>query len=188
MPSTLRSCIVFFGLVLMLSHTAALARPISAEKRELIDIIIEQTGASKFVPLMTGQLTNEIITLLQSKDVTVDRNLATLIQKEAKTVMYEEFILSNKFNDIFYELYDEYFTAKQLKVIAAFYESTAGSRILKVMPDISRRSMELAQEHSQGIGLKVQQRLMKRFDEAEKRFEASEIKEKINQQEPSITE
>ncbi len=117
---------------------------------------------------MTNQLVGEILGILKKKDVPLDQNLVSLVQAEAKTVMYEEFILTNKFNDIFYELYDEYFSIEQLKEIAAFYSSSAGKRALSVMPDISRRSMELAQEHSKGIGTKVQQRLMKRFDEYEK--------------------
>lgn len=175
MYSKIKTRIVFIGLIfIVFFYSTVQARVISAEKRELIDQIIQQTGTAKVLPLMTNQLTNEILKLLQKKDVKIDKNLIALVQKEAKTVMYEEFVLSNKFNEIFYELYDEYFTAAQLKDIVTFYDSSAGAKLLTAMPEISRRSMTLAQEHSQGIGLKVQQRLMQRFDEAEAKMMSSD--------------
>jgi hypothetical protein len=164
---------IFFALSLMLLNTASQARPIDDEKRQLIDNILKQTGTTNVIPLMTNQLTSEILNLLKKKNVPLDQNLVSLVKDEASTVMYEEFILSNKFNEIFYELYDEYFSIEQLKDIAAFYDSSAGKRILSAMSDISRRSMEQAQEHSKGIGSKVQKRLMERFDEHEKQKQAN---------------
>lgn len=173
MPSSFKAhFILSVFIICLLTYSNAQARVIALEKRELIDQIIQQTGTAKILPLMTKQLISEILKLLQSKDVNIDENLVALVQKEANTVMYEEFVLSNKFNEIFYELYDEYFTVAQLKTIVTFYDSSAGARLLTVMPQISQRSMALAQEHSKGIGLKVQQRLMKRFDEVEAKMNA----------------
>lgn len=162
-------CFIFFNGLTQ-------ADPIPANKRQLIDDILEQTGTTNVIPLMTNQLSREILSLLKKKNVPIDQNLVALVQSEAKTVMYEEFILNNKFNDIFYGLYDEYFSIEELKEIAVFYNSSAGKRALSVMPDISRRSMEQAKEHSKGIGSKVQQRLMKRFDE----FEQQKKQTKLN--------
>lgn len=182
MPSKFKAVLVLLGFITAFAFSAyAQARVIAPEKRELIDQIIQQTGTAKILPLMTKQLVSEILKLLQSKEVNIDNSLVALVQKEANTVMYEEFVLSNKFNEIFYALYDEYFTAGQLKTIVTFYDSSAGARLLTVMPQISQRSMALAQEHSQGIGLKVQQRLMKRFDEVEAKIAAK----KNNEEKPA---
>lgn len=158
------------SLALSLFTIQTEARVIPDSKRQLIDTIMKLTGTAQALPLMTNQLSGEILGMLKAKNVEIDQNLILLVQKEAKTVVYEEFVLSNKFNEIFYELYDEYFSEAQLKDIAAFYESSAGKRLLIAMPDISRRSIDKAQEHSKGMGLKVQQRLMKRFDELDEKI------------------
>ena len=181
MPPISKIIIACIALSFILPSTTIQARPIPENKRLLIDDILKLTGTSNVIPLMTNQLTVEILTILKKKDVPLDQNLVALVQSEANTVMYEEFILNNKFNDIFYELYDEHFTTEELKEIATFYNSSAGKRALIAMPDISRRSMEQAKEHSKGIGSKVQQRLMKRFDEFEKQ------KEKAKKTEASTT-
>jgi hypothetical protein len=168
--------IIFTCSILSFIFTGiAQARPIPEDKRVLIDDILKQTGTANVIPLMTNQLVGEILAVLKKKEVPLDQNLVALVQSEAKTVMYEEFILSNKFNEIFYALYDEHFSTKQLNEISRFYNSAAGQRALKAMPDISRRSMEQAKEHSRGIGTKVQQRLMKRFDEHEEQQKQAEI-------------
>lgn len=169
-------------LIIILSciQINAHARAIPDSKRQLIDIIIQQTGTEKALTLMTNQLSGEILSLLKQKNVNIDQNLIMLVQTEAKTVIYEDFVLSNKFNDIFYELYDEYFSEPQLKDIVTFYDSSAGKKLLSAMPDIGRRSLSMAQEHSKGIGSKVQQRLMKRFDEVEKKIDETEQKQDEN--------
>tara|TARA_R110001592_G_scaffold361805_1_gene673713 strand:+ start:3496 stop:4050 length:555 start_codon:yes stop_codon:yes gene_type:complete len=167
MSSPLKFVSILLTLCLILLNTHVHARIISEDKKLLIDIILKQTGTTNVIPLMTNQLSGEILSILKKKDVPLDQNLVTLVQSEAKTVMYEEFILSNKFNEIFYALYDEHFSLEQLKELVAFYDTSTGKKLLSVMPDISRRSMEQAQEHSKGIGSKVQQNLIKRFDEYE---------------------
>lgn len=181
MTSSLKKLLTCLAFSLILFNTFAHARPIADDKRVVIDEILSQTGTANVISLMTRQLAGEILDVLKNKNVPLDQNLVALVQTESNTVMYEEFILSNKFNEIFYELYDEYFSTEQLKDLAAFYRSSAGKRSLSVMSEISRRSMEQAQEHSKGIGLKVQQRLMQRFDEYEQQIEKTETTTKNKQ-------
>jgi len=166
--------------LLLLSFAFSLqaqSRPITAQKRQAIDSILQQTGAKNALALMTRQLTGEILGVLKSKNVPIDQDLVKLVEHEAKKVIYEDFVLNNQFNEIFYALYDEHFSIDELKEIARFYNSPTGKRLLAAMPEISRRSMEAAQEQSKGIGYKVQQRLMQRFDEAEQKMQAAKEKQ-----------
>lgn len=165
--------IMLISALLCISALHCQARSIPDSKRQLIDTIMKQTGTAKALPLLTNQLSGEILNMLNGKNVPMDQHLIHLVQQESKTVVYEEFVLSNKFNEIFYELYDEYFTEAQLQEIASFYASSTGKRLLGIMPEISRRSIEVAQEHSKGIGHKVQQRLLKRFDALEGKLNQS---------------
>jgi hypothetical protein len=156
----------------------AQTRPITEAKRKAIDSILQQTGAKNALSLMGRQLTGEILTVLKSKNVPMDEDLIKLVDQEARKVIYEDFVLNNQFNEIFYTLYDEYFSVEELQEIARFYNSPTGKRLLAAMPEISRRSLEVSQEKSKGIGYKVQQRLMQRFDEAEQKIQTAQEKEK----------
>ena len=167
----LSTCLLLLSIHMSIQ---AQTRPVSEPKRQAIDQILQQTGAKNALALMTRQLTGEILGLLKTKNVPVDENLARLVDHEAKKVIYEDFVLNNQFNEIFYALYDEYFSVEELREIAKFYDSPSGKRLLAAMPEISRRSLEAAQEKSKGIGYKVQQRLMQRFDEAEQKIQAAQ--------------
>jgi hypothetical protein len=165
---------------LLLSITVfaeAQTRPVSDAKRKAIDSIMQLTGTKNALSLMSQQLTAEILGVLQTKNVPMNEDLIKLIDHEAKKVIYEDFVLNNQFNDIFYALYDEYFSVEELKEIERFYNSPTGKRLLAAMPEISSRSLEISREKSRGIGAKVQQRLMQRFDEAEQRIQAAQDKE-----------
>lgn len=166
------------SIILLLCCSAMSAysesRPIAEAKRKAIDSILQQTGAKNALNLMSRQLTAEILEVLRSKNVPLNEDLILLVDQEARTVIYEDFILNNQFNEIFYALYDEYFTLEELEEIANFYTSKTGKRLLVLMPEISRRSLEASQEKSKGIGYKVQQRLMQRFDEAEQKIKSAQ--------------
>ncbi len=165
-------------LILSISQAAcAQARTIPEAKRIAIDSILKQTGAQNTLGLMTQQLTSEILGVLQNRGVRLDEDLIKLVEHEAKKVIYEEFVLNNQFNEIFYSLYDEYFSTDELKEIARFYNSSTGRRLLLALPEISQRSMNATREQSAGIGSKVQQRLMQRFDEAEMKLKTLETKQ-----------
>ena len=150
------------------------SRPIKEEKRKAIDSILQQTGAKNALHLMSRQLTAEILEVLRSKNVPMNEDLVMLVDQEARKVIYEDFVLKNQFNEIFYALYDEYFTVEELQEIAGFYSSKTGKRLLGLMPEINRRSLEASQEKSKGIGYKVQQRLMQRFDQAEQKIQSAQ--------------
>lgn len=154
-------------------------RPISEAKRKAIDNILQQTGAKNALALMGRQLTGEILGVLKNKNVAIDDDLVRLVDQEARKVIYEDFVLNNQFNEIFYALYDEYFTTEELQDIVRFYNSPTGKRLLAAMPEISQRSLEASQNLSKGIGYKVQQRLMQRFDEAERKIKEAEKTAKI---------
>jgi len=159
MPS--RILILILGIIL--TGTVS-ARNIPEDKRVEIDKFLALTGASQLTNLMANALTRQILQPLEQKYGPVDPAMIQVIFSEAKTIMYEEFTLNNKLNDIFYDLYDEYFTSDQMKELVRFYSSPTGKIAQRGMQDISQRSMVEAKKHATTLGPKIQQRLVDRLD------------------------
>ncbi len=143
------------------------AEPITPEKRKLVDQLLEINQTAKLIPLMTSGLSNQILAALSKGSNSVDKDLQKIVYSEVKTVMREEFVLNNKLNDIFYGLYDEYFSVSQMQDLVNFFNSSAGQQLMKHSIDISKRSQNEAKTHAKAIGPIVQKRVMKLLDSME---------------------
>lgn len=164
-------------LVLGVGLTSAVsAESIPAEKRAQIDKFLALTEVGKLTNLMASSLTQQIIQPLKEKHGSVDPAVVQVIFREAKELMYEEFTLNNRLNDIFYELYDEYFTTEQMKVLVEFYSSSTGKIVQKAMQEIAQRSMAETKKHATTLGPKIQQRLLDKFDEIGLAMDQAEAK------------
>ena len=170
--------ILYYALLLTILINPASADPITLEKRDLVDKMLEINQTAQLVPLMSSMLSRQIISALSTSSKGVDDDLAQLVHTEVKTVIREEFVLNNKLNDIFYALYDEYFTTKQMSEIVKFYSSVAGKQLIKHTGDISRRSQQEAQKHAKKVGQIVQQRVLKRLDNVMTKLDSMEKEDK----------
>ncbi len=165
---------IFCLLCCLLLSSNIHARAIPEEKRVLIDEFLEMTGADRLTGLLAGKLTHELVSMISQKNGQLDRAVVAIIQKESQTIVYEEFVLNNKLQDIMYDLYDEYFTLQDMKNIVTFYKSPTGQRAMQHMPMISRRSMELTQEHARSLAPKIHARISQRFEEVRNALADSE--------------
>jgi hypothetical protein len=160
--------LIIFIASFILAVNSLYAGSLPTEKRQAIDEILDLNHTDKLVGLMTSSLTQQILSSIsQRNNKPIRPEFASLVTKEVNTVMYEEFIIKNKLNEIFYSLYDEYFTTQQLKEFVAFQKSATGERFKKYMPDVTERSMAMAKEQALDIPAKVQSRLMAIFDKVE---------------------
>jgi len=162
----MRRALLFTVLILqMLDIQAAV---LFNEKRELVDEMLKLNGTPKLVDLMTASLSGQIIAVLSKQKGTVDKMLAGLVQSEVKNSMYENFVLNNKFNEIFYTLYDDYFTTEELHEMVDYYHSAAGKKELKYMSVISNKSMQEAKAQAKVVAGEVYKRLLEKIDTAAK--------------------
>lgn len=159
LKSTLCAC-----LCSLLFSSAALA--LEAEKREPIDQLLDIMEARKLSDLMARNLTFTMVKALAVKYGQLDRAVADIIYQEAKVIMYEQYIISGKLNDIFYDLYDEYYTAEELRALVKFYKSPTGRRVLEVGDKISTRSLDAAREHAKRFGPMAQKRIQEKLEQA----------------------
>jgi len=108
-----------------------LANQISPQKRDLVDQLLVINQTDNLIPLMTSSLTGQIVTAISRNKGPIDDSLKLAIHNEVNTAVHEQFVLSNKLNDIFYGLYDEYFSTSQMQDIVNFYNSPAGKQLRK---------------------------------------------------------
>ena len=115
-------------ILLLITLTSAfsnisVAKALPDDKRAAIDQILTLNNTTQLLPLMSSVISSEIIRAMSKRSGGVDQNLIALTESEVQNAVHEEFVLKNKLNEIFYQLYDEYFTTKQLQEIAAFNAS-----------------------------------------------------------------
>ena len=164
--------ILLILLLFIFSTSHAFAKQISPQKRDLVDQILVINQTAKLIPLMTSALTGQIITAIAKGRNGIDDNLKLIIHSEVKKAIKEQFVLNNKLNDIFYELYNEYFSTSQMQDIVNFYNSPAGKQLMKHSEDVSQRSQEQAKAHAKIIGPIIQKRLLKILDNIDEDLKA----------------
>jgi len=149
----------------------SLAKALPDDKRAAIDQILELNNTTQLLPLMSSAISGQIVRAMSQRNGEVDQNLIELTQAEVKNAVHEEFVLKNKLNEIFYQLYDEYFTTKQLQEIAAFNASEAGKRLNEYSIKISQQSMITAKEVAKSIGATVHKRILTKLDKIQKKVD-----------------
>lgn len=141
------------------------ARALEPEKRELIDQMLEFSEVGSVVNYMASALTIQMFEALKKKHDNIDQAVAGIIYAEAQTIMREEYVLNNRLNEIFYSLYDEAFSTKELEEMVAFFSTDIGRKTLLTLPIISQKSQEQAKLHARAIGPNIQQRIMNKLKE-----------------------
>ncbi len=157
--------VTILSVLFMLSLAiGAHAQEISPEKRELIDELIEITEAKEQAEKIT-----DIILLQLEKDYpeTIRQIMPPdkLCNKEEQEKCTEKIVesyrrISKKFRElypkrvnlgevieeIYYPLYDKYFTENDLRDLIEFYKSPIGRKFIRIMPDLLQESMQRSGE------------------------------------------
>jgi len=172
-------------LSLLLCSSLNTARAYDEVKAEAVDELMKIMETRKLSGLMAQALTSQLAQMLQKQaGKSLDKAVLDIIYAEAQVIMYEKYILNNKLREIFYKLYDEYYTRDQLLEVLAFYKSPAGKRTLEVGSQISQRSMVLAQEFGATFSEEAQQRIMRKLRDVSEQLEASERTRKAQEGKP----
>jgi len=153
--SLLLSAVCFVG--------PAQSEALSDEKRALIDSMLQITESADLVNKFKTMVTSRILTQFADKNGEVDKGLAMMVEQEVSTVLYEDFILSNKLKDISYSLYDEYFSLEKMRKIVAFFESEAGETFYTSVPKIASETIARSEEIGQKSVKRIEQRIAEKL-------------------------
>ena len=136
---------------------------LTEKKKQVIDEMLEITGALKVGELMGAAVSNEMISAMMQQQGQVDPVVIQIVQDEVKQVMQDEFVANGFIQEMSYELYDKYFTTAELEEVVAFYKSPIGQKITSVLPQLTQESMLAGQRHAESLGPLIQQRLLARL-------------------------
>ena len=161
------------------------SQQISETKQELIEEFLELTGGERTFKqvsqAMLSQMEQQFGALLSS-DLAGSQQLSPQErQRMAATLSREMNRISQKYNrlfleridyqqiveEVYYPLYDKYFTEEDLRVLIDFYKSPTGQKTIEVMPQLLQESM---QRTAQVIGPTITQIMQEIITEELQRF------------------
>jgi hypothetical protein len=106
---------------------------VSEAKRVEIEKMLRLTGTEKLM----SQMITQMLSGFRAQNSSVPPEFWTKMEKEMDP---------HDLLDQIIPLYDKYYSLEDMKAANAFYESPAGQRILKAMPDLMQESMKIGQK------------------------------------------
>ena len=128
--------------------------PLSAEKRALIDQLMELTGGRKLyektmaVNLEQARMSlPQILQGMAGTQTTPGQQTALETQSQQifdklATRMMAAVTFDELMSEVYYPLYDKYFTVEDLQDIIAFYQTPTGQRLIQSQPQLMREATE----------------------------------------------
>jgi hypothetical protein len=126
-------------MVALASVASAAPGVMPVEKRQEIQKMLRLTGVEKLM----GQMLTQLMGGLRAQMPDVPEVFWTKFQQKIDT---------HELMDKIIPLYDKYYTTEDLKAINAFYESPAGQKVLRTLPQIMQESVKVGQEWGERIG------------------------------------
>jgi len=137
---------------------------IATEKRALIKKLLEVTETEK----VAESITNSMLLQMEqgypqmvsgmmnesgiSKEEDREKFKKEIIEsqqrfsKRFRELYFERVNLGEIIEEIYYPLYDKYFTESELKDLITFYETPSGKKWIKIMPEFTQESMQRSSE------------------------------------------
>ncbi|HFK5569405.1 hypothetical protein BAX97_14405 [Elizabethkingia meningoseptica] len=133
------------------SFTFAQQQTIPPAKKEKIKTLLRLTNAIG----LSNQIMGSMIDSYQSYYKRVPTEYWTEIKKEAAT--------SGEFEELLIPVYSKYYTEKELEDIIAFYKTPTGQKVIKVLPEMSKESMQIGQEWGMRLGEKIMKKINEKY-------------------------
>ena len=155
---------IFLLSRLLIMSPLALSEELTDKKKQVIDEMLEITGALKMGEMMGAAVANQMITAMAQQQGEIDPKIASILQDEMSRIMHDEFIANGFITEMSYEIYHKYFSTSELEEMVAFYKTPTGNKMATLMPQVAQEGMLAGQKHGQSLGPVIQARLRARFD------------------------
>jgi hypothetical protein len=136
---------------------------ISPEKRELIKQLATVTKLNEMTEKTTGIMLDQFAlqvpgmlsqvvgdpSMTGKEKADFDKAVAestTRVMKRIKDLLPTRVNISDLMNQIFYPIYDKYFTEQELRDLVAFYKTPTGQKSIEVMPDLFKETLDKTSE------------------------------------------
>ncbi|MEB3283362.1 MAG: DUF2059 domain-containing protein [Lyngbya sp.] len=137
-----------------------ISQRIPEDKRQLIEEFLELTGGERTFQqvsqAMLSQMEQQFAAMLNSDLAGTEELSPQERQQMAATLSREMNRITQKYNrlflervdyqqiveEVYYPLYDKYFTEEDLRVLIDFYKSPTGQKTIEVMPQLLQESIQ----------------------------------------------
>ena len=159
----MKSLLVFIVLFVSFPSIYASEDNITEKKKQNIIKFMEITGTLdiglQFSKMINAQLTK----ILATNNPNIPKEKYIIIEQVVNSVIENNVKSENGLLKYLLPIYDKYFTNEDLENLLAFYQSDAGKKILKAMPNIMQESMVVGQEWGRSLGPVLIERLKTKF-------------------------
>ena len=190
----MRNAIKLAGLSLLLVGSVCPAAKAQDEiepaKRALIKQLYMATRADKmaesFTKIILTQMERDLPKMLSESPEMMDLKgrdreqvQRTIVETSArifrrfKELMPQRIKFAEVMEQMFYPIYDKFFTEEELKDLVAFYKSTTGQKSIEVMPQLMQDAI---QRSSQALNAKVMELVTEVMQEEKKNIDRTGVK------------
>ena len=135
----------------------------SAEKKAAIQQLMQLTGSGQLKDRFSDMFVKQMQMQFAAQNPNLPPRAQAIVVQEARAVVSERMQGPDGFYAMVYPVYDEHFTLEELNALVAFYRTPAGSKALRVMPQVMAQSMAAGQRWAQAVNHAVQARVAKRL-------------------------
>lgn len=131
---------------------------------QLVDEVLEVTGALKIGEQMSTLVISQMINMLRSSGSELPDRALELLEMEVQNTINDE-IAAGSFNELMYPVYAKYLDENDLEAALRFYATSEGRKIAEAMPLMAAEGMIAGQQWGAALGPKIAQRVQQRLAE-----------------------
>lgn len=144
----------------VLAAGGARAAEVSAEKRAVIEQLMEITGALALGKQLVDAMTKHFAQTIRQQNPNAPQYVIDAIPEEVNAVLTESL---PAFKEMVIPIYDKYFTLEELQGLEAFYATPLGKKTITVMPSLLQDSMHMGMRFGEAMVPRIDERLRTRF-------------------------
>lgn len=141
------------------------AETLTAEKTEDIRKLMEQTGVTRFAPMMAKNITAQVSEVVNRGKPDTPQDTYTMIASEVNGIFKAELGGKGGYVEQMVPIFHKHFTHDDVKALLAFYNTPLGKKTMTVLPLIAQEGGPVQQKWLQGISGKLQERLRAKLSE-----------------------
>ncbi len=140
---------------------------IPEEKKVLIKEFLDVTGTKQNAFNTAAYITSTGIKDMRAANPDVDPTAFDEVEEELLNLINEE-MQKDTYLEIYYPIYEKYFTVDELKELIAFYKTPLGTKVVKALPQITQETMVVSDAWTRALKPKFRERLQRRLEQIEK--------------------
>jgi len=144
----------------VLTIGAAVADEVSAEKRAVIEQLLEVTSALAIGKQLVDVMTTHFAQIIRQHNPNVPQYVIDAIPEEVNAALTESLPM---FKEMIIPIYDKYFTLEELQGLGAFYTTPLGKKTIAVMPSLMQESLRMGMRFGEAMAPRIDQRIRARF-------------------------